>query len=269
MKLPGIQDNWPAEWQRSHRYDRMEIAGETRLDPGYASRYAERRRRVLRLVQDAKSPGSSVLDVAAGQGNFSLFLAEHGYSVTWNDLRSELQEYVSLKHEQGDITYAPGDLFELDFPARFDVVLLLEIIEHVAHPDQLLSRAASLLKPDGVLVLSTPNGDYFRSKLPTFSELDDPSRLESKQFGPDASDHLFLLRQRELADQASSAGLELVRVDCFNNPLTSGHMGLSAALRLLPRPLVRLLEAVSSSLPGFAGRRINSHMLALLRTCEK
>ena len=38
-----------------------------------------------------------MLDLAAGQGNFSLALAERGYRVTWNDLRGDLEGYVRLK----------------------------------------------------------------------------------------------------------------------------------------------------------------------------
>jgi 2-polyprenyl-6-hydroxyphenyl methylase/3-demethylubiquinone-9 3-methyltransferase len=243
----------------------MEIAGETALDPGYASRYAERRRRVLRLVEESKPPGSSVLDVAAGQGNFSLTLAERGYSVTWNDLRGDLQEYVKLKHERGDLTYCPGNLFEAEFPARFDLVLLLEIIEHVAHPDQLLKRAASLLKPEGAIIASTPNGDYFRNRLPSFSDFRDSSCLEDRQFGPDASDHLFLLRAREFSDQAEGAGLKIARIDHFSNPLTSGHMHMSSVLRVLPRPIVSLCEVLTSALPNCVARRLNSHTICVLR----
>ena len=84
-----------------------------------------------------------MFDPAAGQGNFSLALAERGYRVTWNDLRVDLAGYVRLKHEHGEIEFAPGNAFALEFPEPFDAVLMTEVIEHVAHPDDFLAKTAA------------------------------------------------------------------------------------------------------------------------------
>lgn len=56
-----------------------------------------------------------------------------------------------------------GTLGSVRFEEKFDVVVSSEVIEHV--PDQLefVSQIAAVLKPDGVLVLSTPNGLYRES----------------------------------------------------------------------------------------------------------
>lgn len=39
----------------------------------------------------------------------------------------------------------------------FDIILLLEVLEHLSDPDRALIVIKSLLRPDGVVVLSTPN----------------------------------------------------------------------------------------------------------------
>src|SRR5439155_10644657 len=136
---------------------------------GYAYAYARRRDETLALIQKVAQPPQSILDVAAAQGNFSLALAELGYSVTWNDIREELADYVRLKYERGSLEFAPGNAFELGFENRFDIVLITEIIEHVAHPDQFLRQVAQLVKPGGHIVMTTPNGGYFLNRLPRFS----------------------------------------------------------------------------------------------------
>lgn len=140
--------DWPPSWKSSYEYDLQEIYGEV-SNPGYFYAYDNRRRHTLQLVTDAISPGSRVLDIGAAQGNFSLALAEMGFDVTWNDLREELSGYVRLKCERGTLHFATGDAFRLQFAHPFDAVLITEIIEHVAHPDEFLAKVATLIRPGG------------------------------------------------------------------------------------------------------------------------
>ena len=196
------------------------------------------------------SPGARVLDVAAAQGNFSLALAELGFDVTWNDLRAELADYVRLKHERGKIEFAAGNAFELTFPSLFDAVLITEIIEHVAHPDDFLAKAAALVRPGGYIVMTTPNGGYFKNRLPKFSECADPSVFESVQFKPNADGHIFLLHADEIEPLAQRAGLVVEKIALFTSPLTAGHVKTEPLLKILPRGMVQIAESVSRHLPS-------------------
>jgi 2-polyprenyl-3-methyl-5-hydroxy-6-metoxy-1,4-benzoquinol methylase len=243
------QPGWPQSWQESYFYDQSEVYGEI-SHHGYAYAYDNRRRKTLRLLTEVLSPGARILDVAAAQGNFSLALAELGFDVTWNDLRAELADYVRLKHERGKIEYAAGNAFELAFPSLFDAILITEIIEHVAHPDDFLAKAAALVRPGGYIVMTTPNGGYFKNRLPKFSECDDPSIFESAQFKPNADGHIFLLHVDEIEPLAKRAGLSVEKIALFTNPLTAGHVKTEPLLKILPRGIVQIGETVSRSLPS-------------------
>ncbi len=181
MRRVHPEETWPALWRECYFYDLAEIYGEPD-NLGYAYAYTNRREQTLRLVDSILQPGARVLDVAAAQGNFTLALAERGYRVTWNDLRAELAGYVQRKHQFGDVTYAPGNVFELSFDEPFDAVLITEIIEHVAHPDDFLRQVSRLVRPGGYIIMTTPNGAYFKNRLPKFSECADPPLFESSQF---------------------------------------------------------------------------------------
>jgi 2-polyprenyl-3-methyl-5-hydroxy-6-metoxy-1,4-benzoquinol methylase len=248
VKRIESQPDWPQSWKESHFYDQGEIYGEI-SDHGYAYAYENRRRETLRLVAEVLSPGARILDVAAAQGNFSLALAELGFDVTWNDLRAELEDYVRLKHERGKIAFAAGNAFELAFPALFDAVLITEIIEHVAHPDDFLAKAAALVRPGGYIVMTTPNGGYFKNRLPKFSECADPTVFESVQFQPNSDGHIFLLHVDEIEPLAKRAGLTVEKIALFTSPLTAGHVKTESLLKILPRGVVNVAEAVSRSLP--------------------
>ena len=188
------------------------------------------RMRSLLGVQDAlRLKPQSVLEVAAGGGGLAACLAKAGCSVVVNDLRREeiratIKEYSS---EEG-IRLISGNLFDLspEQTGLFDLVIASEIIEHVAHPLELLVHLREFLTPGGRILLTTPNGSYFRNKLPTLSEIDDFQALESRQFMPDADGHLFLLTPKELVGLATAAGMQVEQLNCWGTPMLSGHCGL-------------------------------------------
>lgn len=264
MRQVTLQPEWADSWKLSYAYDRMEVYGATH-HLGYLYAYENRRRVTLSLLAEVLAPGARILDLAAAQGNFSLALAERGYRVTWNDLRAELAGYVQLKHEHGEVNYAPGNAFELKFAAPFDAVLMTEVIEHVAHPDDFLRQAARLVRPGGWIIITTPNGAYCRNRLPKFSDCADPSVFEAQQFQPDGDGHIFLLHPAELQSLALQAGLSVDRIEVFTNPLTNGHMKTEALLNVLPRAAVQRLETLTQRLPARLQQRLMLQMGARLR----
>lgn len=137
------------------------------------------------------------MDVAAAQGNLSLLLAEEGYNVTWNDIRENWIHNVKLKHEKGELDFAPGNIFDLSYEDRFDGVIITEIIEHVAHPDDFLKQIAKFVKLGGYIIMTTPLGNNFLNNLPKFIEYNNPEIFDSIQFGPNADNHIFLINAYE------------------------------------------------------------------------
>jgi 2-polyprenyl-3-methyl-5-hydroxy-6-metoxy-1,4-benzoquinol methylase len=256
--------HWHPTWLASYQYDLLEIYG-GRHHRGYAYAYDNRRRRTLELVLDGVAPGASILDVAAAQGNFSLALAELGYRVTWNDLRAELADYVRLKCDRGSICFAPGNAFELEFPQLFDAVLATEVLEHVAHPEDFLQQLKRLVSSDGCIIVTTPNGRYFRNRLPRLADIQDRAELERRQFKPDADGHLFLLHAQELIDLAERAGLRVEKLILFTNSLTAGHLKLEPLLHALPRSVVLGVEALTRRAPQALAERFSIELGARLR----
>lgn len=263
MRHISIQKSWHESWKYSYAYDMLEIYG-AKSNVAYSYAYKNRRKHTLELIQKVAQPGKKILDVAAAQGNFSLILAELGYEVTWNDLREELVNYVKEKWEYGAIHYAPGDVFSLQFNSYFDVILIAEVIEHVAHPDEFLSNVARMLKPKGHIVISTPNGEYFRNRLPKFSDCSDPSVFEAVQFKPDADGHIFLLHLDEIKKIAQQASLDVAEIRVITNPLTNGHLKLAQILKFIPSQWVNTLEQTTQRLPLWLKKKLNICTVALL-----
>lgn len=207
------------------------------------------RLRALMTLQKArqllgKAPGR-VLEVAAGDGALCACLAMDGHHVSANDLLEEnLRRAVSRFRNGSDIRLLPGNLFDLDAAelGRFDLVIACEIIEHVAHSIDFLKKLKSFLAPGGVILLTTPNGAFFRNKLPTYSDIGDFTALEKLQFKPDADGHLFLITTAEMSQIAGSAGLRTREVVLWGTPFITGESGFRYLAPLLPASAWYALE---------------------------
>jgi 2-polyprenyl-6-hydroxyphenyl methylase/3-demethylubiquinone-9 3-methyltransferase len=173
-----------------------------------------------------------------------------------------------MKQEYGRIHFAPGNAFDLKPAELFDGVLITEVIEHTAHPDQLLASTTQLVRPGGYVIMTTPNGAYFRNKLPKFTESSDPAIYESVQFQPDTDGHIFLLHPEEVERLAQQAGLVLEKLLLFTNPLTSGHMKMEFILRRMPKLLVDGIEHLTNRLPPGLTNKLATQLAARFRRIE-
>jgi len=108
----------------------------------------------------AASPlaGKRAIDVGCGAGLVAEPLARLGAQVTGVDAAAE-NIAVAREHAAGaglSIDYRQGELSALGL-GQFDLVTCFEVIEHVADKPAFIAQLAAHLKPDGLMVLSTPN----------------------------------------------------------------------------------------------------------------
>ena len=105
--------------------------------------------------------GLRLLDIGCGGGLVCEPMARLGAAVTGVDA-SEANIKTALTHagEQGlEIDYRAGTaegLIDSGEPP-FDIVLNLEVVEHVADPEQFLKDTASLVRPGGLMIVATLN----------------------------------------------------------------------------------------------------------------
>ncbi|MGI8632952.1 MAG: class I SAM-dependent methyltransferase [Solirubrobacterales bacterium] len=104
--------------------------------------------------------GLTVLDAACGEGYGTRMLADAGAQrVVGVDVDPAAVAHVAEHHEMEAVTADIGTLpFDDD---TFDLVVSFETIEHVEDPEAALAEFARVLRPEGSLVISTPNADEY------------------------------------------------------------------------------------------------------------
>ncbi|WGM45781.1 Ubiquinone biosynthesis O-methyltransferase [Brevundimonas sp. NIBR10] len=105
--------------------------------------------------------GLSLIDVGCGGGLLAEPMARMGFAVTAIDASAENIGTARAHAEpQGlDIAYrsATVEQMEDEGAGPFDVVLTMEVVEHVADPEAFLRSCSRLVKPGGMLIVATLN----------------------------------------------------------------------------------------------------------------
>jgi SAM-dependent methyltransferase len=181
-------------------------------------------------------PGTSVLDLGCSQGLLAGPLKHKGVRVVGVDL--EPPERASRDLE----AYHRRDLEQpLAIPAgrEFDYVVVSDVIEHVVNRGQLLRSARRYLKPDGRLLISTPNIAIWFYRL---------SRLAGRfEYGPRGvldETHVHLYTRSTFRREVERGGFRILRERVTALPFevifeSTGQSRLVAALSFVYHGLAR------------------------------
>jgi SAM-dependent methyltransferase len=199
-------------------------------------------RKVRRLLG---TTGPRILDVGGGTGEVSSTFVRQGNGATGLVVDPD-ESSIAVARSQGLEGFA-GTIEQFDTARRFDLVLMLNLIEHVADPVGILGRAAELVEPGGLIWIQTPN----------FRALDGRIFRRLNWAGYHCPRHWAIFSEVGLRAALERVGLEAVR---FRRTQGGGFwaqslLGLRRARRMrggdlpppdpgsadgdLPRPLVR------------------------------
>lgn len=166
----------------------------------------------------ASGGGRRILDVGCGIGHFVDAAARRG----WHPVGLELAEEAVEVARGFDLPVQRWDLFDGRLTAgSYDAITLFEVIEHVPAPGSFLARCEALLRPGGLMYLTTPN----------FASFD--RRVMQGAWGPIHREHLTYFSGPTLSALIRKhSGLRVIDAESRNVS--------AASLRHLLAPLGRL-----------------------------
>jgi 2-polyprenyl-3-methyl-5-hydroxy-6-metoxy-1,4-benzoquinol methylase len=201
----------PGGWQREREppgYEEAYFEGDPLQSGGYGDYAAQQG---WRLEKARRQLRELSLDVGSGYGFFRKAAAETGMVADGLEISAHARAVASRLY---GLETASGSLADhaADWQARYDLITLWDMLEHVAAPRAFLAQIASCLRPGGTLAIKTPN-------------LDCP---EAAIFGPHyhslKREHLVYFTPSGIAGAARAAGLEPVHVSSTSHLLV-GFVG--------------------------------------------
>ncbi|MEO7254420.1 MAG: class I SAM-dependent methyltransferase [Casimicrobium sp.] len=110
------------------------------------------------LIAHGQATDKRVLDIPCGEGYGSNLLATGAGSVLGIDISSEAVAHATARYDKENLRFVAADCTNIPEPnASFDVIISFEMIEHITAQEAFLQEVARLLKPDGLLIISSPN----------------------------------------------------------------------------------------------------------------
>lgn len=150
-----------AEWDHSTHEAFFDYYAEESLSEETLARSRAVRELLLRLrAEKGDREKLDVADIGCAAGAQSALWAELGHRVHGLDVNERLVELARKRAREAgmSIEFTVGSAVELPWPdASMDICLVLELLEHVADWERCLDEFARILKPGGMVYLSTTN----------------------------------------------------------------------------------------------------------------
>jgi len=165
-----------------------------------------------RRFQDLKDvlPQSSLLDFGCGNGNFLIKAVDLADKVCGIEPEIRLIDYFQKQNLK-----VYHDLSEIPAKAKFDVITLFHVLEHLPDPRVTLIELSKLLKSKGEIIIEVPNADDALLTVYNSEAFSDFTYW---------SCHLFLFTIKTLKDLASQVNLKINYIKQVQRYPLSNHL---------------------------------------------
>jgi len=119
-------------------------------------------RHLIKYINKYLKDGCKILDIGCGAGTLDLYFASKGFNVTGIDISKNAIHTCNKSKEN---FYFPNLKFKVDdfqnskLKEKYEFIIFTEVIEHLEKDDIQLKKINGLLKPGGILFLSTPSSN--------------------------------------------------------------------------------------------------------------
>ncbi len=179
------------------------------LFPTYRNRFVFIRRHVQQIGTGPQP--EKALNLGAGEGDYDAMIARHCRHLVSCDINEQDVAYAQeLNREVPNVEYRVENALDLTFPDNtFDLLLSMEVIEHVGQPERMVMEVQRVLKPGGLALITFPSLDFPITYDPINRILSWFSNKKISQ-GAYAFGHEYLISPAKFREWVATHGLEIV-----------------------------------------------------------
>ncbi len=115
---------------------------------------------IIQSLKDHCRPGAEVLDIGCGNGIITRAVGQEGYKVLGIDMDARSIENARNANAHANVSF---ELLSVETLAKsrpqYAAIICSEVLEHLSEPSKLLDVVHTLLKDDGILIVTVPNGN--------------------------------------------------------------------------------------------------------------
>lgn len=169
------------------------------------------RRRYGRWLERVRYLGGrdSLLDVGTGLGMFLRLAREYGFEVAGVEPNDEAAEVLQKRY---GIQVHACLIEELDTLAKYDMVTMWDLLEHLPDPQKVVRKAHKMLNPGGLLVLEIPARDSFIHWLVKSAYRVSAGRISRPLLLVYGIHHLQYFSEKSIRSFLSANGFEVIEV---------------------------------------------------------
>jgi SAM-dependent methyltransferase len=106
--------------------------------------------------------GKDVLDVASGEGYGTALLGQTAKSAVGIEIDIQSVAHANRSYSRPNVNFIAGDACKIAAQdSSFDIVVSFETLEHIEGQEEFLAEVRRVLRPDGALIISTPDRDVY------------------------------------------------------------------------------------------------------------
>ncbi len=132
------------------------------LFPTYRTRYLFLKNTLDALTSNGQTLFQHILHLGTGEGDYDQMIAQYGEKVTACDINEADISYAQkLNADVNNLSYQIEDAQNLSFDtASFDLVISIDVIEHVPDSAKMMQEIGRVLKPTQKAIVSFPSIDF-------------------------------------------------------------------------------------------------------------
>lgn len=158
---------------------------------------------VLRLIKklSRKHEIKEICELGCGTGSLSLSLGKRGLKVDAFDIDKNAVALAKKFSSNKNVSYGSKDALSINAFRKYDMVMAIEVLEHIEEDSKVLLKIRNLLKKNGLLFITVPIYERYRKSF-------DNRSGHVRRYNPD-----------DLLQKVKNAGFDIQYVRYFNFPI--------------------------------------------------